>query len=368
MALIEDTLDEAIRLARVVGWAFTLTIARGIQTVDASPFPSSQIKPGRIVDEAIRVARSAIPIYKLRVSVSDSINLARIIGWAYSQLVIDRPNLVDVPRAHRGIQVIEALRLNDQALTALKYRILLAEGLAFNDVIRRFFGAVSTDAFQVVDGLTRSYRPRTVQAEGIGLNDSATPKLVFKIVVSRGIGIDDAALLKFFFRPTVLDGVQIDAGYLSPGAETFTTWAINTRTAAVTEYTNYEFNGFFQLRNRYFATSSTGLYDLTGDTDNGAAIISAIKSGLIQFGGTKFAGFKNAYIALRGEGTYYLKLETGTGETYTYKIDARSQRTTKIHMGKGIRARYISYELTNSGQDFELDTLEFIPIVSQRRV
>jgi hypothetical protein len=43
-------------------------------------------------------------------------------------------------------------------------------------------------------------------------------------------------------------------------------------------------------------------------------------------------------------------------------------RSTKFHMGKGQRSRYFAFELISAGQDFDLDTLEFVPLVVQRRV
>ena len=43
-------------------------------------------------------------------------------------------------------------------------------------------------------------------------------------------------------------------------------------------------------------------------------------------------------------------------------------KTTKVNLGKGLRARYFAFELVSTGQDFDLDTLEFIPLVAQRRV
>ena len=43
-------------------------------------------------------------------------------------------------------------------------------------------------------------------------------------------------------------------------------------------------------------------------------------------------------------------------------------KTTKVNMGKGLRARYFAYELISTGQDFDLDSVEFVPLVAQRRV
>ena len=37
-------------------------------------------------------------------------------------------------------------------------------------------------------------------------------------------------------------------------------------------------------------------------------------------------------------------------------------------IGKGLSARYFAFELTTPGQDFDLDSVEFIPMMRDRRV
>ena len=61
-------------------------------------------------------------------------------------------------------------------------------------------------------------------------------------------------------------------------------------------------------------------------------------------------------------------METGDGKTYTYAVVGKDMQTTKVHMGKGLRARYFAFELISTGQDFDLDDIEFMPLVAQRRV
>jgi hypothetical protein len=78
--------------------------------------------------------------------------------------------------------------------------------------------------------------------------------------------------------------------------------------------------------------------------------------------------FKGMYLGVRGEGEWVIKLITGDGNTYNYAVSTRNQRTTKVHMGKGLRARYWAFDMISSGQDFDLDTIEFVPIAAQRRV
>jgi hypothetical protein len=166
----------------------------------------------------------------------------------------------------------------------------------------------------------------------------------------------------------LLDGIEITALFVSPSGTT-TTWAINTRTAAVTEYMNYDFHSFAQMGNRYIAADDEGLYELDGDTDDGDLIVSRLMGGYLQLNNKKLFGLKGVYIAMRGGGRFYLKLITGDGREYVYELRAQPNlMTTKVKIGKGINTTYLAWELVTEGQDFDLDSIEFIPMTRERRV
>jgi hypothetical protein len=175
-------------------------------------------------------------------------------------------------------------------------------------------------------------------------------------------------VLSLLLKPTIAEGIEITAAYLSPGEGSFTTWAVNTRTGAISQYDNFVFNSFAQMGNVYLGASEDGLFELHGDTDAGTDIVSRIKSGFMQFNGSRFSSLRAAYLGVRGEGDFVLRLLTGDGKTYDYAVSTRDMRTTKVHMGKGHRARYFAFELISTGQDFDLDTIEFVPILANRRV
>jgi hypothetical protein len=42
--------------------------------------------------------------------------------------------------------------------------------------------------------------------------------------------------------------------------------------------------------------------------------------------------------------------------------------TTKVKIGKGINTTYMAWELITEGQDFDFDSIEFIPMTRERRV
>ena len=167
----------------------------------------------------------------------------------------------------------------------------------------------------------------------------------------------------------LLDKINMTGLYVSPSG-TATTWAINTRTNAVTEYTNYNFNGFAQFGKTYIATASTGIYELDGESDAGSNIIADIISGYMQLNATKLSGLKGVYLAVRGQGLWYLKLIAGTGQEYVYRLKTQpGLMNAKVNVGKGLRQRYLAFQLTSiDGADFDLDSLEFVPMLSDRRV
>ncbi len=145
-----------------------------------------------------------------------------------------------------------------------------------------------------------------------------------------------------------------------------TTWALNTRTKAVTEYTGYSFTGFAKVEGVMHAAAANGLYQLDGDDDDGAPIALRARSGLMRFGGTRLSRLKAAYVTARRSSVLTVTIETGDGVSYTYTVEPRPMRTARVHMGKGQRATHFLVDV--QGSDLDLDMLELVPIIVQRRV
>lgn len=324
-------------------------------------------KPGALVREVVTLADVQTPSWRFVGTLTDRPLIADAIATAYPVSVADTATILDAAAVVRSILVLEALRIIDPTTTAASFYVELADILATADDLRRFLGGSLADTFTIGDATAYAPILGKVISESITLSDLAAGKLIFRITADETFALDDATALKAIFRPVVTDGVEIAIGYIEPNGS-FTTWAINTRTGAVTEYQNYSFNSFCQNGHKYLGASASGLYELDGDDDAGSDIIAQIKSGFAQFGGSKYSSFKAAYLGMRGDGDIILKLETGDNKSYTYQTVIQDMQSTKVRLGKGLRARYFSFELISTGPDFDLDTVEFIPLVAQRRV
>jgi hypothetical protein len=220
-----------------------------------------------------------------------------------------------------------------------------------------------------------AYRAGAAVAELFRLMASPDRALVLHLTLPDSFDLDDAGLCNFIYKVGLDENFTAEITHQHPGDNSVTTWTINTRTTAVTQYSNFAFNSFALMGRKTIAADTNGLYELVGARDDTADITARMAGGFFQPAGGKLAGFKGAYLAVAGQGkgsgaTWLLKLDTGDGKSYIYKRVSRPDlQTTKFDIGKGLRSRYFAWELiADDGQDFDLDSLEFVPMVSARRI
>jgi hypothetical protein len=267
----------------------------------------------------------------------------------------------------RAVTVIEALELTEAVAPSLVYRMSIGESLVVADALLRFLGASVVEGLTVTDTIVGEAFKSAQVAEALTIADALTPQLILRIDCDETLELTADEAVRMVLSAQINEAFELSGAYLAPDGSV-TTWAMNTRTAGVTEYQNYAFNSFARIGNKYIGATDDGLYELLGDDDDGDDIIATIRSGFAQWSGTHLGSFKAAYLAVAGAGAYVLRVLTRDGKTYNYRVTAQSGRTVKVNMGKGLRSRYFAFELVTAGQDFDLDTLEFVPLVAQRRV
>jgi hypothetical protein len=266
-----------------------------------------------------------------------------------------------------AITVMEALQLEDVMIPSIMYHMSLAERLVVADALTRFMGADIIESLTITPAMNpEAFRTAQVD-ENITITPALTPQLIFRLTCSEELELTADEAVRMILSAEIDETIEIAGAYLAPNGSV-TTWVMNTRTAGVTEYQNYAFNSFARVGNKYLGAADDGLYELLGDKDDGDDIIGTIRSGFAQWSGTHLGSFKGAYIAVAGAGDYVLRILTRDGKTFNYRVTAADGRSAKVDMGKGLRSRYFAFELVSTGQDFDLDTLEFIPLVADRRV
>jgi hypothetical protein len=359
-------LTEPIRVAPapVPVWNRILEL---VQNVGISQATSEKFIWGRMLADIVKVSSivSASGIYHKSLSALfkfvEAFNLRRDI--ILNQNIGIHPSLA----ATSFLKLLQTFLVASSSSPVFNYHLILAGRIIVADILGHFTSAILTQLFTVHPSLNRQYVANNSLAQLLTVHPALTNKLILQIVGN--LQLSPSQLVHMLYRgDPLLDGVVIQALYISPSGTT-TTWAVNTRTNAVTEYLNYDFQSFALMDNRYIAAGPGGLYELDGDTDNGALIISELMSGYLQLNEKKLFGIKGAYVAIRGDGRFYLKLISGDGREYVYELKAQPNlMTTKVRIGKGISTTYMAFDLVTEGQDWDLDSIEFIPMTRGRRV
>lgn len=335
--------------------------------VGVSSTLSTRYAPVPVLTDGFRFSDPITPLAIYGVTLSDLVSALTSTNVAYPVSASEAVGLAPALTAKMALTVAERLGLTQALDPLFIYTHTVNDKLRFADSLGRFMAMLASDGLTVGETLTPLGRRVNVVSETIGIGEQLiAPRLVL-VLTGETIDLADTDILHMVYRGVLGDGLRLTAGYVSPDGN-FTAWAVNTRTGAVTEYQNYAFNSFAQVGHKYLGATSAGLYELNGDDDDGDNIVARIASGYAQMAGAHLGSFKAAYLGVRGAGDFVFKLETADGRSYTYDVVAQEMQTTKVRLGKGLRARYFAFELQSTGQDFDLENIEFIPIVAQRRV
>ncbi len=384
MAVLEDVVEETLTVSETEP---TPTSYLGVQTAeivrmfsagywarllsasgaDALTLSESIIAlVGAVVIERLNIAESFTTVGTFGLVHVDAVQLADAGSTARQGTALDTLTMAEVLEIARGVHILESLGLAETLAGSARYGISRADNIRLVDRILQFLGGEAADTLQLAPVVQGQQLAHRTVSDTLELVEGITPKFLIGAVAQDVVDLSADQVIQMLFQPHLRETVEFSGAYISPGGG-FTAWTMNTRTAAVTEYTNFEFNSFAAVGNKYLAASSSGLFELLGDTDDGDDIVARIKSGYMQFGGVHLSRLKAAYIATRGAGDFILRIITGDGVTYDYAASTRDMLTTKVNMGKGQRARYFAFDLLSAGQDFDLDSIEFVPIVVQRR-
>ncbi len=346
--------------------AYTLTSSVTVGGAVAYSFQPVAI----VTDGLIATASPTVSaIYGL--TYQELLTLNSIITAGYPVSVSSGFTLHDTQTPLVAYLMLERMGFHDTLAGAATYGQVMLDLLKMGDGFYNFFGGTIVDTLRLTDGMMLTYYANASAEDVVRLTDTFANTLYVSALVQDGVEFNDTELLMMIYSgDPLLDRIELFAGYVGPAGD-FTTWAINTRTNAVSEYDNWDFNSFAKMGNKYLGASAAGLFELNGNDDAGANIRALVRSGIFQVSGSHLAGFKAAYIGARIKDDapdVYLRLIADDNKVYTYAVKVRDMKTSRVDFGKGLRHRYYAWELEIPAADFDLDTIEFLPLVMQRRI
>ena len=158
---------------------------------------------------------------------------------------------------------------------------------------------------------------------------------------------------------------------VTPGANA-DTYVLQTMTNALTQYDNYGFNSFARFNGVYLGAKDDGIFALSGADDDSTAIDAYARVGITDMGTSKLKRVDRCYVGYKSDGDMILRVTTEDSEVRDYRVSATGysrMHTNMVKLGRGMEARYWQFELRNqNGSNFELDTMELLPIPLRRRI
>lgn len=153
-----------------------------------------------------------------------------------------------------------------------------------------------------------------------------------------------------------------------------TAWVLNTESTGAVTYDNFDFESLTQTPAKVLAVGPDGLYELTGDTDDGDTIDAHIDTGFTDFGSANTKRVDTMYFGYTSVGGLSLKTEVyGSGHpASSYTLEPRlapAPRNTRVFPGKGLHGRYWRVTISNvNGAAFEIHDATVDIAVSARRI
>lgn len=368
MAVSSVTLSNTLKLYR----ADRYTVARAIGLSDllrVSPGLARLYRMPTTLRSTLRVSSTFSAKAKLGMTLRSTLGLRGQLSRGQAMVLRSTLRLSPHLTVAQALLLQSLLKLTPRRSVAARYGATLRSVLRLTPLLGKPGAALALfSTLRVSGNLTKTYRAIAALQAQLHLTSSLTPKLSVVVLLNGRLRLTPTQALRGIFHGTLRDTVDFLIEVVEPSGDV-TTWALNVRTGAVSEYLNYDFNSFAQGHaGTYLGARADGLYELAGPDDAGAPIIADIISGLAAFSGSFLTGFKAAYLGLRGTGQFYLKLTSGDGKTYIYSVQADNLATARVNLGKGLRAKYFTFELISTGQDFDLTDVTFLPLQSTRRL
>jgi len=243
--------------------------------------------------------------------------------------------------------IFETLGLSAKVIPG--YALSLSETLGLNDaaLIYQAFTNIIDETLGLDASLTDKFSFFVTNVDTLGLTDTVTTTQVFGVLVEEGIGFAVQLIIN-------------DTEYIG--------WVINSKNLAISKYLNYQFNSFASYKSKYYGANQGGVYDLSGDDDAGADIVTAIKTGLMNFGSEFQKRIPRAYIGIRNDNRVILKTVTNEDVERWYELTAthKGMSRDRFKLNKGVKSAYWQFELVTIGPA-QIETLTLMPILLTRR-
>lgn len=333
-----------------------------------------------LVRAVVRIDQRELPTWAGTKRVRDVLATDDGLNWVRQLLIAEGLVLDDtiVPDWRALGRVVSGLILSGHASGVAEALAIIAEAVTLTSFEKALLLALVADDVELTSQLTHRYLQIVAVIERMLLEASQSSVYQLVVLVSEDFVLDTGengqvdmvALLREAIGLTI--GLEFDDGR-------YIAWTLNTESGGLSSYSNYPFNSYFKLGQRYYGVHAGGIVELVGDTDAGTAIAARLRFGMFDFNDRHEKTYEDAFLGVAANGDLLLKVifvtnkgqHAGKKVMAVYKVNYRpsgSQRDTRAKIGRGVQAVDFDFVLENvDGADFDLSNIQFNPVVGARR-
>ena len=247
---------------------------------------------------------------------------------------------------------------------------VIVDACTMAETILGAYGRSLTDGFTVDDTAISLFLAHGEITDAVTADDALLVNGIWLDTLTESISADDTLTVGQIIQEALSEGVAFALG-ININNEVYVGWAMNSAHFGVTKYVNYGFNSFANYSGVSLGANASGIFELTGTSDNGTDIDARIKFGITDFNIPAQKRVHEAFLGIRNDGSMILKtyINENTERWYELRQIDEGIHTTRIKLGgRGVKSNYWQFELLNKdGADFELDNIQMTPIVLTRK-
>lgn len=328
-----------------------------------------------VLAELIEVGGSVDAAVSVRESLADAFSMSEAMEIALSVVVAESIDADSAFTSHLAVTqaLVEQIVASETVENLYQAIAVVVAAITTHDAVTLAFPVSVSDDSEVADLVETHMGAVADVLAALEMTGSVEPVLTAVTIVQDDVLASETLVGVLTAVENLVDGVSASL-FVEYDGQVFAAWVMNAETKAASKFLNYPFNSFAEVNGVLYAASQDGIYQVTGDDDEGTNIDARIESGLLDFGVSYLKRITDAYIGYASDGTVVLKMVSTYGGqkrelVYTLREQtSTSAREGKLKLARKTKALFWKFELLNSdGASLELDAIRFLPLITSRR-
>ena len=149
------------------------------------------------------------------------------------------------------------------------------------------------------------------------------------------------------------------------------TLSVNLSNLSIVQWCDFDFNSFCRIGEKFYGANDSGIFELTGDSDNGTNIDAFFELILSDFGVSSMKRIRSIFVGGEANGGLTLTLKDDENNLRLYTLNLTSgnrQSSGKVAVDRDGLGRYWQTRIDNiGGAYFAIDSIEVLAIILGRK-